>query len=194
MTDMHSIPTPRTRGLALLAAASVLALGACNRGSEAEAADAPTTVVVGAENVVVVQEDTLETGPAVSGTLAPEREAQVRAEMSGSVLRMLVEAGQRVSAGQLLAQIDDAGVRDGVISARSAVASAQGAFETAQREVERSTTLLQAGAIAERDAESAGRARYAARAQLEGARAQLASAQRQLDSTRLTSPFAGVVG
>ena len=195
MIDTHLIPTPRTRGLALLAVTSVLALGACSKGgNEAEAADAPATLTVGAENVIVVQEDTLEAGPAVSGTLAPEREAQVRAELSGSVVRMLVEAGQRVSAGQLLAQIDDAGVRDQVISARTGVASAQSSFETAQREVERMTTLLGAGAIAERDAESARRARDAAQAQLAGTRAQLASAQRQLDATRVTAPFAGVVG
>ena len=184
------------RALASVAAlAAAATLGACGKQEAAAsaAAERPAPVTVGAENVAILAEDTIETGPAVSGTLTPEREAQVRAEAGGSVLRVGAEAGQRVSAGALLAQIEEKAGGDAVLSARTAVASAQSSFDLAQRESERAATLLAAGAIAERDAEAARRSLDGARAQLEAARAQLSAAQQQLSGTRATAPFAGVV-
>ena len=184
------------RALAAVAAlAAAATLGACGKQEAAAsaAAERPAPVTVGVENVAILAEDTIETGPAVSGTLTPEREAQVRAEAGGSVLRVGAEAGQRVSAGALLAQIEEKAGGDAVLSARTAVASAQSSFDLAQRESERAATLLAAGAIAERDAESARRSLDGARAQLEAARAQLSAAQQQLSGTRATAPFTGVV-
>ncbi len=184
----------RARIAALVAAAGVTALAACSRGESAEAAagTAPA-VAVSAQNVTLVLSDTLSTGPALSGTLTPEREAQVRAEAAGSVLRIDVEPGQQVSDGASLARIEDDAVSDAVLSARSALAAAESNHEIATREVERAGTLLAAGAIAERDAESARRQLDAARSQLAGARAQLAAAEKQLSGTRVRAPFAGVV-
>jgi RND family efflux transporter MFP subunit len=144
--------------------------------------------------LAVVQRDTIQSGPALSGSLAPEREAALRAEVGGTVTAALVEPGQPVRAGQVLARIETGGLNEQVLSARSAVTSAELAYETAQRNAERSDRLLQAGAIAARDAETARTQASAARAQLETARAQLAAAQRQLRNTEVTAPFSGVVG
>jgi RND family efflux transporter MFP subunit len=130
----------------------------------------------------------------VSGSLAPEREAQIRAQIGGTVLQTAVEAGQRVSDGALLVRLDDAAVRDMVLSARSAVASAQAGAEVASRNFQRSETLLKAGAIAERDAESARQQNTAAQASLANARAQLANAEKQLSNTVVRAPVAGIVG
>ena len=193
---MRSAPYHPGRTLAAVAAlAATATLGACGKQEAAAeaAAERPAPVTVGVENVAILAEDTIETGPAVSGMLTPEREAQVRAEAGGSVLRVGAEAGQRVSAGALLAQIEEKAGGDAVFSARTALAAAQSSFDLAQRESERATTLLAAGAIAERDAEAARRSLDGARAQLEAARAQLASAQQQLAGTRATAPFSGVV-
>ena len=182
------------RGLAVVAAlAGLAALGACKNEAAANAAEGPAPVTVGAENIVLLVQDTIETGPAVSGTLTPEREAQVRAEAPGSVLRVSAEAGQRVPAGALLAQIEEKAGGDAVLSARTATATAESSYDLAVRESERATTLLAAGAIAERDAEAARRALDGARSQLAAARAQLSAAQQQLAGTRATAPFAGVV-
>ncbi|MHB1224795.1 MAG: efflux RND transporter periplasmic adaptor subunit [Gemmatimonadaceae bacterium] len=192
MTFQDRIAPSHVRSAALLALLA-LATGACNSSDAAGAAGAPAAVTVGEENVAIVQRDTLHTGPAVSGTLAPEQVATVRAELSGTVLGTHAEAGQRVTQGALLARVDDRAVRDQVLSARTAVTAAEGSYEVAQREAQRSTTLLAAGAIAERDMESATRAADAARAQLANARAQLASAEKALDATRVTAPFTGIV-
>jgi RND family efflux transporter MFP subunit len=148
---------------------------------------------VGAENVTVAKQERIQTGPPISGSLMPEREAQLRAQVGGSVLQIAAEQGQSVRAGTLLARIDDATTRDQVISARSNVRSAQASAEVAARELQRSERLVAAGAIAERDVESARRVNVAAQAALADARARLAGAAQQQGNTRVVAPFAGVV-
>jgi membrane fusion protein, multidrug efflux system len=98
-----------------------------------------------------------------------------------------------VAQGTVLARIEDAPIRDAVLSARSGVTSAQLAFELAERNAQRSAQLLAAGAIAEREAEQTRSTATAARAQLNDARARLASAQQQLANATVRAPFAGIV-
>lgn len=184
--------TRRTASLALLAAALVGT--ACSKDKEASAANAaPVSQNIGPENIAVARTDTLRSGPAISGTLAADREARIRAEMTGAVLATNVEQGERVSEGTVLGRIDDASVRDAALSARSAVAQATVAAEQAARELQRSKTLAAAGAIAERDVEGADRANLGAQAQLADAKARLSSAEKLLRNTIIRSPFAGVV-
>ena len=180
-----------------LTAVTLLAAVACSKkGTEAraEADTGSNGVVIGRENVTIAARQRIESGPAVSGSLAPEREAQIRAQIGGTVLQTAVEAGQRVGSGALLVRLDDAAVRDQVLSARSAVASAQAGAEVASRNFQRSQTLLTAGAIAERDAESARQQNTASQAALANARAQLANAEKQLSNTVVRAPFSGIVG
>jgi RND family efflux transporter MFP subunit len=167
------------------------------RGRQPENAEAasvpPATVTIGPENIAVAKTTRIEQGPALSGSLAPETQAEIRAELSGSVLQTYAEQGQPVRNGQVLARIDDVAVRDQVLSARSGVASAEAAAANAQREQQRSARLLGAGAVAERDVENARQANVAAQAQLSNARAQLANAEQQLSRTTVRAPFTGVV-
>ncbi|HEX2078357.1 MAG TPA: efflux RND transporter periplasmic adaptor subunit [Longimicrobium sp.] len=183
-------------GAAALGLALSLALAGCGRdGQASEGAETKReeSVVVGPENVYVAAMDEIATGPALSGSLAAEREARVNAEASGVVTGVFAEKGQAVRAGQVLARIDDAAVRDQVLSGQSAVRSAQSSVETAARNVERMETLAAAGAIATRDLELARNQLAAAQAQLAGARAQLSSAQKQAQKTTVAAPISGIV-
>ena len=178
--------------------ALVLGAAACSKGNAATdtaaAAAAAAVMTVGAENVAVVTRDTIQSGPAVSGSLQPERQATIRAEAAGTVTGTFAEAGQRVGSGAVLARVETTGIADQAIAARANVASARAAYETAQRNAERSDRLLAAGAIAERDAEAARNQATAAKAQVSAAEAQAANAERSLANTTAKAPFAGVVG
>jgi membrane fusion protein, multidrug efflux system len=189
MTGRAALRTTTT----LLLAATVLSVGACKK-SDASAAPAKVeTMLVGPENVTVVRTESIRSGPAISGSLAPERSATLRAEMSGAVIQTYAEAGQRVTRGQALAQLDAQVLRDQALSARSAVTTAQSSYDIARRDVQRSEALTQAGAIAERDLERSRNALLSSQAQLATARAQLASIQKQLDKASVQAPFAGIV-
>jgi RND family efflux transporter MFP subunit len=191
MMPRSRIPYP-----ALLSAAlgGLLALGGCGRerGAEAEEAGTPVTVV-GAETIAVADSTVLRTGPVLSGSLRPAREAQVRAEVAGAVLETFVEPGQRVKRGTLLGRIDGRAVRDSYLSARAGVRSAEQALQVARRDAERSERLAAAGAVAERDREAAASAAASAEAALADAQARLASAAKELAYTQVRSPIDGVV-
>jgi membrane fusion protein (multidrug efflux system) len=176
------------------AAALVLLLAAaCSRDNANAAAGTPSAMLVGPENIAVIKAEDIRTGPVISGTLTPEQQATVRAEIAGAVLQTTAEQGERVTKGQALARIDDSAVRDQMLSARSAVSTAQNTVDLNERQLVRAEALLKAGAIAERDVEIARNQVSAAQTQLANARAQLANAQKQLDKTTIAAPFAGIV-
>ena len=132
-------------------------------------------------------------GPLLSGRIAPEHQATVRAEVGGPVLSVEAEPGEPVRRGKVLARIDAAALQEQRISARSAVASAKVALTVAQREAKRLDALVQAGAVSQQELESARRNVTAARAQVADAEARLALAEEQLARTAVRSPMTGIV-
>ncbi len=182
--------------LSLLLLALILLVSGCRKNSAGNAGAgtaAPQAIVLGLEDTAVVTRATVQSGPALTGTLTAERQASVRAQIAGSVLAVTAEPGQAVRQGQVLARLDSASLTDAYNSARSAVTSARNNAGVAQREAERQRTLLAAGAVSQRDLENAQQNAVAAQASLASAQAQLATAGKQLGYTSITAPFAGVV-
>ncbi|MDP1861214.1 MAG: efflux RND transporter periplasmic adaptor subunit [Gemmatimonadaceae bacterium] len=178
--------------MAMLLLAGMFA--ACGKeGADASAEATPAGVTIGTENVVVVETATLRSGPGISGTLAAEREATVSAQLGGTVLQTMVDQGSRVGAGTVLARIDDRTIRESLLSARSAASTAQSVASRAARELERFTKLSEAGAIAERELESARSNSEAAQSQLADAKARLVMSEKQLSDAQVRAPFAGIV-
>jgi len=187
-------PTMTTTRLVLLAALAAPLLPACGGKADGATAAAPAPpTILARDNVIVADSALIESGPLVSGTLRPKLVAVLRAQVGGRVLDVLVEEGQRVRAGQVLARIDQAALQDAVLGARAQVRSAELALQLAERDRERTERLGQAGALAERDLEAARSAALQAQAALDDARARLRSAEEQLGYTTVRAPFAGVV-
>ena len=181
---------------AVLVGISALAgMSACSKGDNASAAETAKaeTMVVGPENITVASNGSIMTGPALSGTLEPEREAVLRAQVSGSVLQTYADQGQAVNAGTVLARIDASGIQDAYTSARAGLVAARNAADVAAKDLARNQKLLVAGAIAERDIDQSRRTSIAAQAALEDANSRLASAEKAYRSTTVTAPFSGVV-
>ncbi len=180
-------------GLVFLLAALAL-VPACKKDPPAETAPAaPLAVQVGAENVTTVTMQDISTGPLISGTLMAEREATVRAEVTGSILQVTANEGQQVRRGALLARIEDQALGDAHKSAQSALRSAEQALAVAEREAARTANLVKGGALAERELDVSRNAVTAAQAQAEDARSRLASAAKQLENLTIRSPLEGVV-
>jgi RND family efflux transporter MFP subunit len=178
---------------AILAVLS-LALASCKeKATDTAMADRDPVVLVGRENIAVAKLEELRSGPPISGSLEARTEARVRAELGGQVERTFADEGQRVRRGVLLARLDDSAVRDAYLSAKSAVRSAESALQIAQRNAERSSRLAQAGALPERDLETAQQNATNAEGALADARARLALAAKQLDNTMVRAPISGAV-
>jgi multidrug efflux pump subunit AcrA (membrane-fusion protein) len=162
---------------------AVLGLAACKGDDKAGAEqNAPPPVLLGPENIAIVQETTLATGPIISGSLTAVREAEVRAETSGPVRESRVEAGQRVKAGAVLARLDDTALRDAFLSARAAFRSAEVTVGDARRDLERDERLHQAGAVSDRALEQSRTRVATTEAALADAQARLAALAGRLDT------------
>jgi RND family efflux transporter MFP subunit len=178
----------------LVFSALVVALIGCKAKEADTGMEAPDPVVlIGRENLAVADLAELRSGPAISGSLEPKVQARVRSEIMGPVERTYVDEGQRVRQGVLLAQINDNSVRDTYLSAKSSVRTAESALQNAQRNAERASRLGQAGALPERDLETAVQNQTNAEGTLADAKARLASAEKQLANTQIRSPINGVV-
>lgn len=114
-----------------------------------------------------------------TATLEAEADAEVVARVGGQVERLLVEEGQRVAAGQLLAVLDGRQLRLQADQARAQLAKLE-------RDYRRQVELNQKGLIA------AG-AFEGLRYDLDNLRAAHQLATLQLSYTELRAPFAGVV-
>lgn len=141
------------------------------------------------------------------GTLQPRHSVDVGAQVSGQIMRLHVEPGDRVEKGQLLAEID-ASLHEATVEAdraaldglRAQLAEQQAQLDLAQQQHRRQQRLLADEATREEDVQIAIATLRSAKARLQQLRAQIAEAQArlrgneaQLSYTRLYAPIAGSV-
>ena len=113
-------------------------------------------------------------------TLSAERSLDVVARAGGEVVEVLVEEGDAVREGQLLAQLDPS-------DARLALAEAQAHYDNIQREYDRTVELAEHGGVTDQELENQ---RY----QIELRTIALERSRQQLTDTEIRSPITGIVG
>jgi membrane fusion protein, multidrug efflux system len=176
-------------------AAIALALTGCNRiGADAkpQGAAAPA-ILVTPEDVLTVNAGSLSAGPLVTGSINPERRADLRAEVSAVVMGVLKENGQTVRKGDLLVRLDDTSIRDALLSAQEAERAASQAFDQAQRQSQRMKTLREQGMASAQQLEDAEIRRNSTESDLSAARSRVVSARQMLQRTEVRAPFDGIV-
>ena len=128
-----------------------------------------------------------------SGYVVARRQATVAAEVTGRLLEVRIEEGQRVRRGEILAVLEPTLARadSGAASARAAGAEAD--LAEAQRVLARTRTLSEQGFVSNAAMTSA-QARYdAALASRNAARSDAQRASAQLARYEIRAPFSGVV-
>lgn len=123
---------------------------------------------------------------------AGSREVEVRARVTGILLKRNYEEGARVRAGQSLFTIDPASFEAAVARAQADVAGAEAGLAQASRNANRLKPLVEAKAVSQKDYDDAVSAEEIAAAGLQSARTRLADARLNLSWTRVESPIAGV--
>lgn len=176
-----------------LSVSLLIGLFACGRRSAPPADTTPPVIEIDSDSVAVVTPGEIESGPLVSGTLRPTREATLRSEVAGSIIAPPPDVGTPVKQGTVLVRFDDQAIRSTLASARSTVQSARAARALAERDLGRARHLAQAGATSTAEVEAADKNLIAARAAAADASARLASASDNTDRANVRAPFDGVV-
>jgi len=178
----------------LIALSVLLFAAACAKGPDKAATTAaPKPLLVAAEDVHTVKNAAIASGPAVIGSVQPERRADLRAEVSAIVMQVVRENGDVVRRGDLLVRLDDTSIRDALASAEAAARSAEQASEQAKRQYERMKTLRASGMASAQALDDAEGRRNSATSDLEAAKTRVVAARQQLARTEVRAPFDGIV-
>lgn len=190
----------------LFAALTALALAACGKPADPAAAAAKpagkaASGVTASTPVLLLSPEDLRTvaageagsGPVITGSVQPEKRADLRAEVAAVVTQVLKGNGDAVKRGDLLMRLDDTVLRESLQSAEASARAARQAFEQAERTVQRLKTLQGQGMTTVQALEDAEVRRNSAQSELAAAGSRVAGAQQQLRRTEVRAPFEGVV-
>lgn len=182
-----STPSPlrlpvRRRPVAPLVAPVLIALlvgaAGCGGDGQPEPTASPAARSAPVRTVAVEPEDVVETLN-LPADLHPDRRAVLAAEVPGTVERLLVDDGDRVAEGELLAAVDTRALEQ-------ALAEARAVYERALDDFERAEALYEKRSVTRSDL-------VAARSEKDVAAARLDSAELQLEKSRLEAPWSGRV-
>jgi len=142
-----------------------------------------------------------------SGKIQPEIEIKLSPEVSGEIIELNVQEGDRVQAGDLLVKINPdiyetsvTRARAAVNSAKASVSQAQATFDEADKSYKRSKKLKDQDVISDAEYDAAERGHTVAlhqleatESQLESARASLKEANQNLKRTTIVAPQSGSI-
>ena len=129
-----------------------------------------------------------------NGAIAAWQEAVVGAELSGLRLdTVLVNVGERVRRGQVLATLASEAVRADIHSAQASLQEAQALAAEAKSNADRARNLRAADAISAQEAQRSLTSEQTALARVESAKAQLAAQELRGRQTRVVAPDDGVI-
>lgn len=172
-------------GLALAWVSMAVALSACG-STDPESAQPRPAMVVRAQPAQTTMQ-------VFSGDVRAREEPALSFRVGGKIARRFVDAGARVSAGEVLAELDPQDLRLQAEAAKAQLAAVQAELSLAQAELERHTGMLERGLISQSLFDAKKATFTAAQAQAGNARAQLAVMENQRDYARLTAPQTGVI-
>jgi membrane fusion protein (multidrug efflux system) len=165
---------------------SAALLSACG-GPPANQAPPPTEVAVKSVSKDPVPLDLTYTARAVGS-----REVEVRARVSGILLKRRYEEGKPVQQGQPMFLIDPEPIRARLASAKADVAVAKARLDEAQRQRDRILPLFENNAVSQSRRDEAVSGFEVAQANLAAAESRLKTAELDLEYTDVRAPITGL--
>jgi RND family efflux transporter MFP subunit len=161
--------------------------GGCGKAPAAAAQPAEVQVLsVVQKDVPVVREWV--------GTLDGFVDAQIRAQVSGYLVKRDYQEGAHVKKGDVLFEIDPRPFTAALGQAQGMLAQAKAQLGKAELDVARDTPLAAEKAVSQEELDDAVQGKLAAQAQVASAQASVDQAQLNLEFTRVVSPIDGIAG
>jgi multidrug efflux system membrane fusion protein len=129
----------------------------------------------------------------VDGSIEAVRDTRVAAQVPGRITQLLVKAGDKVQAGQVLMNIDPSVAAQQVAGGQAQVAQAQALLVSAKAEMERTRRLFEQNYVSKAAVERAEAQFKAAAAQSSAMSAQAAATSAQAAYYTVRAPYAGWV-
>ena len=169
--------------LAVLSALMLLGLLAC---SEVELP--PAVDVVRPVKFLDVKEVSSSSARVYSGSVEAESRTTISFRVAGTLLKRLVDIGDRVTKGQLLAVLDERDLTIRVREAEAQLTQARAAMRNADANYERTRELYENDNTSKSELDSARAAAESAKAQVRVAQQMLSNSGLQLSYAKVTAP------
>lgn len=174
----------------------VLALGLASCGKSPSGPPPAAPMAAGPLEVGVL---TVKTAPFtltqdLPGRISAFRVAEVRARVSGIVLKRLFKEGSDVKEGQVLYEIDPAQYEASLESAQGTLARAEASLNSAMLKLNRMQSLIDSRAISKQDFDEASGSKRVNEAEVLLGKAAVKTARINLDYTKVTAPITGRIG
>jgi RND family efflux transporter MFP subunit len=154
---------------------------------------APPAIVPRPVKVEVVASDAATASESFIGTLRARQRADLGFESPGRIAAILVDVGDRVRAGQVLARLDESPARWRLEKAEADRASAAAVLAERSTQLHQHESLAKDQIVSATTLESVQTQHRLAASQLQAAEAALGQARRDLALMRLTAPFDGEI-
>jgi membrane fusion protein (multidrug efflux system) len=177
--------TPPLLSLSLLATLLLSACGPQGGAAPHGPPPAPVSVVTVAPADAPVEFEYV-------GQTAGSREVEIRARVTGILMKRNYVEGSIVKAGQSLFTLDLAPYQIAAAKAEASLASAEARLAQSQRQSTRLKPLIEANAVSQKDYDDARSGEQVANADMKTARAQLNEARLNLAYSRVESPITGI--
>ncbi len=162
-------------------------------GARAEEKKVQPPLAFAAKDIVQVAPHRLAVELSMPGSVQPVHQATVRSKLSAEVLRLPVREGDRVAAGQVIAEFDTAQLRQQLAERQAALESARATLAQTDRTRSTNAQLVKQNFISKNAFDTADDAYRAQVAAVQAAQAQLAQTQLLLADAVVRSPIAGQV-
>jgi membrane fusion protein, multidrug efflux system len=171
----------------LRALAALMLLAACEPAAETAAPE------IRPVRVVTIDERTGGDTVSLTGTVHAQTTVNLAFRIDGRMIERLVNVGDPVAPGQLVARLDPENEEDALRAARADLAAATGQLVEAQNNYDRQSTLLQDGWTTRVRYDEARQTLETAQSRADAAQAQLNIANNRLSYTELVADSAGTV-
>ena len=144
--------------------------------------------------IVSLSAESVEQSTEYVGSLKSRQSTTIQPEVEGFITRVAVRSGQRVEQGALLFEIDSSREQSALASLQSMRPMREAEVTFAQQQVQRNKTLLDAGAVSQREVEQYETQLRTSEAQLKALDEQIKQQRSQLGYYKVTAPTSGTIG
>ena len=166
---------------------ALLLFAGCGKKEEAAAPPPPSVTVANPTKKVTTDWDEF------TGRFDAVEQVEIRARVTGFVMKVAFTDGAMVKAGDLLYEIDPRQYQAAAEQAQGSLDDAKAKVVLAQRELDRATTLIKTQAISENVVDQRSQAFSAAQAATTQAEGALKQAQLNVEYTKVVAPIDGRV-
>jgi len=150
-------------------------------------------VLLNSADVTVVKLGTVDNAIAFTGDLSPLNQSVISSEVDAVVKQVMVQEGQFVNKGQVLAILDDTDLKQAVSQQQAVLSSAKAKFELDKNKLEKQKGLFDQGFISKIAYDELQTNYQSSQEMINQQQASLERAKKQLSDTTIKAPFTGYI-